>query len=1036
MKNPFACALALLLAGAGLLDAFSQVAGDEAGGSPVEMRIADHQRAESPFDATGSFSALLMFKAEIGLHSGSAPRLLMSAGNGFYNGFRLTVIPDDITGAYHPQLEIGQKGGSWSISGPASSISAGRWHRLAATWDGRKVVLYVDGKKAVSGFCTMKYVPAADKRVRVGVPGENYGIGSLPFLVEKAAACTRAMSEREVALWAADAKPFEGDTPLLPSALAKCWNGEPVPTAELEAFGRASFHTPLALLAIDRAKAFSLVADGRYAESERIAKDVVSRLSAMRSGPGLVREFMSRLREVKMSSGALETLLEDYRREYAKARAENSGLLPYAALTFMKALSDTGRAQEAEAVRREMRSCDFKRCPHLAGRFGLAGGEPTAPRQKGASVSRAMPKAAFYVAPCGDDSADGSKLRPFRTLERARAEVRKLKRAGLPKGGVAVRLRPGTYRISQTFRLQGEADSGFPDRPVVWCADGDCLPVVDGGFEVKGFRAVTDREALERIPAAARRHVRSCDVRAAGFTHLSPPGRYGFYCGVQELTDFFQDGKRLVPARHPNEGWLLVEDVGRPSAGWIKASLPDFKPWANEPDLMATGFWNWFWADYTTPVARVDAKERALEIDLSRGNGKPIPVKPSQTFFLLNALCAIDSPGEWYLDSRSGVLYVWPFDGTRDSRFVLSSFTPPFLSASGIHDVRFEGLVFQNGRKNGIELSGCRDVVFAGNVVRRFGGNGMTALNGVRMTISDNVFTSFGHGALMVSGGDRRTLEHSGNVISNNDFSDVENRRRTYSPHLHLAGVGAEVSFNRFRNAPSSAIRLEGNDFLITSNLVEDVVLESDDQGALDIYFNASYFGNIYSYNTWKNIGRPSDKLQCGQAAVRFDGNISGQTVVGNRFLNCGVGHFGAIQSCGGRLHLIDNNLFVNCSRAMSISHYSTNYWFNKIRPTLIKPCLEDVCITNGPYAARYPGIKDLLWTNQVSHLVCNITVGDTSLLVNPPEPTVAYGNFHFPKMPDVKFLRSRTPWRPIPEENETGPRPTPLLLRASRVAD
>jgi hypothetical protein len=35
-----------------------------------------------------------------------------------------------------------------------------------------------------------------------------------------------------------------------------------------------------------------------------------------------------------------------------------------------------------------------------------------------------------------------------------------------------------------------------------------------------------------------------------------------------------------------------------------------------------------------------------------------------------------------------------------------------------------------------------------------------------------------------------------------------------------------------------------------------------------------------------------------------------------------------------------------------------------------------------------------------------------------------------------VKFLRSRTPWRPIPEENETGPRPTPLLLRASRVAD
>ena len=153
-----------------------------------------------------------------------------------------------------------------------------------------------------------------------------------------------------------------------------------------------------------------------------------------------------------------------------------------------------------------------------------------------------------------------------------------------------------------------------------------------------------------------------------------------------------------------------------------------------------------------------------------------------------------------------------------------------------------------------------------------------TAQRAQTSTIRDNVFRSFGHGALEVSGGDRRNLVHSGNVISNNDFSDIENRRRTYAPHLHLAGVGAEVSYNHFHNSPSSAMRLEGNDFLIVSNLVEDVLLESDDQGGVDIYFNASYFGNRYCYNTWKNIGRQTDKLPCGQAAVRFDGNISGLT--------------------------------------------------------------------------------------------------------------------------------------------------------------
>ena len=89
------------------------------------------------------------------------------------------------------------------------------------------------------------------------------------------------------------------------------------------------------------------------------------------------------------------------------------------------------------------------------------------------------------------------------------------------------------------------------------------------------------------------------------------------------------------------------------------------------------------------------------------------------------------------------------------------------------------------------------------------------------------------------------------------------------------------------------------------------------------------------------------------------------------------------------------------------------------------------MCITNAPFATRYPGIADLLWTNQVSHLVRNVTVGDTPLLVNPPPPTVAYGNFHFAEMPDLGRLARETTWRPIPEESDTGQRPNPLFLRA-----
>jgi hypothetical protein len=1004
-----------------------------AGGEPVELKVVDHISASAKFAPKNAFSALIMFKVEVALPRGGIQRLLMNAGNGFYHGFRLNLVPEGDTGTYHPHLQIGQNGGAWALTAPDGSIKAGRWHRVAATWDGRTARIFVDGVEVASDICDAPYEPAPDRRAQVGVPGETYGIRTVPFFVERAAVATSALPADAVAGWAAGTVPFDPDTPEFPAALVRAEKGLDVSVAELDSF-RAAPHTPLAILALDRAKAFALMRERRFAEAKTLAEDVVSRFRPMRYGPGMAMTFRIRMRELKMKYGSAADLLEDYRADYDEARAANAGHLPYVALTLMKALEKAGRTEDAARLGEEIKKMDLRRFPHLAEELGLKG-EFTAHAQKGASVSRAMPKTAFHVSPTGDDAADGSATRPFRTLARARAAVRSLKAEGLPPGGVAVKLRGGVYKASETFELKGEADSGTPDRPIVWCAEGDDMPVFEGGFDVPPLKPVTDAAALARIPAAARAHVLCCDVRAAGYKHVAPQGQYGYYCGVVPVTDFFQDGARLTPARHPNDDWLRVEDLGVPSNTWIKTTLEDFRPWAAEPDLLATGFWKWFWADLTTHVTNVDVAAGALAIDVKCPRGGSVPIKRRQTFFLLNALCALDAPGEWFLDSCSGMLYVWPRGEAAGAKFTLTSFTGPLLKATGVHDVRVEGMVFQNGRGTGVEFADCREVVFAGNVVRRFGGNGMNAHRVVNATIRDNVFRSFGHGALEVSGGDRRTLAHSGNVISNNDFSDIENRRRTYAPHLHLAGVGAEVSFNHFHNSPSSAMRLEGNDFLIVSNLVEDVLLESDDQGGVDIYFNASYFGNRYCYNTWKNIGRQTDKLPCGQAAVRFDGNISGQTVVGNRFINCGTGHFGAIQSCGGRLHVIDNNLFVNCNRGMSINNYPTNYWFGKIRGTLIKPCLYDVCITNAPYATRYPGIADLLWTNQVSHLVRNVTVGDTPLLVNPPPPTVAYGNRHFAEMPDFKALESDATWRPIPEERDTGPRPTPLFLRA-RGAD
>ena len=69
------------------------------------------------------------------------------------------------------------------------------------------------------------------------------------------------------------------------------------------------------------------------------------------------------------------------------------------------------------------------------------------------------PGKVFYVASTGSDTADGSKRKPFRTLERARDAVRSLKqsRSGrLPNGGVRIVIGGGEYPWERTLRLTSE----------------------------------------------------------------------------------------------------------------------------------------------------------------------------------------------------------------------------------------------------------------------------------------------------------------------------------------------------------------------------------------------------------------------------------------------------------------------------------------------------------------------------------------------------------------------------------------------------
>lgn len=148
---------------------------------------------------------------------------------------------------------------------------------------------------------------------------------------------------------------------------------------------------------------------------------------------------------------------------------------------------------------------------------------------------------------------------------------------------------------------------------------------------------------------------------------------------------------------------------------------------------------------------------------------------------------------------------------------------------------------------------------------------------------------------------------------------------------------------------------------LVNSNLVENCVLESDDQGAIDIYANPTYAGIEIVGNTWRDIGRGGPFVPTGQAAVRFDDIISGVKVRGNRFYNCGYAYFGAVQINGGRLNVVDGNLFVDCRLDCSINIRRPAWWQKTMTTGYCGPKIAAAKPSEPPWSERYPYLGKLL---------------------------------------------------------------------------
>ena len=586
------------------------------------------------------------------------------------------------------------------------------------------------------------------------------------------------------------------------------------------------------------------------------------------------------------------------------------------------------------------------------------------------------PAMTLYVAPDGSDANPGTKDKPFATPERARDAIRALRaERGLPRGGVEVRLAPGEYSVGRTFSLTAD-DSGTQDAPITYRSDPKGAARLTGGVSLRGFRPVRDEAVLARLPEEARGKVMAVDLLAQGITDFGELKPHGMSHGAPPTLELFFNGQAMPLARWPNKGFTRVGKVinaggeGQRAVFEYETDRPE--RWKEAKDIWVLGYFVYLWADDSLPVAEIDTATRQVKLATLPGYGGVNQGAPCRYFNLLEE---IDEPGEWYLDRSTGVLYFYPPSDPEQADIRLSMLSDPFVTMRDVSWVRFEGLVFEYGRGDGLVIEGGDHCLLAGCTVRCLGGNGVTISGGRGHGIFGCDIYCLGGGGTRVAGGDRKTLTPGEHFVENCHIYDFSRLKRTYAPAVLLEGVGNRVAHNVFHDSPGHGIRVEGNDHLLEFNEIYRVCMETDDQGGLDIWGNPTYRGNVFRYNFWHDIGDPDYVTPCGRAGIRLDDAISGVLIYGNVFLRCSQAQFGGVQIHGGKENVVENNIFVDCRYGISFSGWGEERWKQFLSsPGVVRQTREEVDITQPPYSTKYPALArleenpdvNMVWRNVV----------------------------------------------------------------------
>lgn len=282
----------------------------------------------------------------------------------------------------------------------------------------------------------------------------------------------------------------------------------------------------------------------------------------------------------------------------------------------------------------------------------------------------------IYVSPFGNDSNDGTKKLPLKTISSAQLMAINLLESG-KESEITIWLAGGTYSISEALVFK-PFTSDREKAILVFKAQKGESPVVSGGVELTGW-----------------------SKDAEGFWEANLPEILKGQAGFREL---FIGGKRAIRARFPNEDYLHVKKAGEDRRTNFFFEKNDFPIPGNLEGLELVFLHDW--SISRIGVKEIDAANNQLFTVDSIGAKSPDFFtidnwEPNPRYFLENAPEFLDTDYEWiFLEDSNKFLLKLPEGVNPNNVQVVVPLSEGLISIIGeenqpVKNIHFEGITFQ-----------------------------------------------------------------------------------------------------------------------------------------------------------------------------------------------------------------------------------------------------------------------------------------------------------------------------------------------------